>query len=203
MPGKFDSPAAAVAIAVGFLIATAGVSGAHEWSASGKEERMARKFREVMQRLDREQVEGVIAKWYAELQKREEGNAYRLLSPQAIVERCECLPPGETPVKHAQLPFRDELAYGALKFSYEIEEIRLDRHFARVDVWERGWYYAWAAKTTYENDADTTFVLERDDKGEWKILAFSANSIAVHPKYADDPMPDLSDEFFRRFPEKK
>jgi hypothetical protein len=202
MSGKFDS-LALVAIGAGFLIATTGAACAHELSASGREERMAREFREIMERINKEQIEGVIAKWYAELQKGEDGNAYRLLAPQAIVEDCECLLPGETPVKYALPPFRSELAYSALKFSYEIEKMRLDRYFARVEVWERGWYYAWSAKTTYENDADTTFVLERDDKGEWTILAFSANSIAVHPKYADDPMPDLRDEFFRRFPDRK
>lgn len=202
MSGKLHWLVAA-AMAAGFLIATVGMAGAHGLSASGKEERMAREFREVMERINKEQIEGVIAKWYAELQKSEHGNAYRLLAPQAIVEDCECLLPGETPVKYALPPFRNELAYSALKFSYEIEAMRLDRYFARVDVWERGWYYAWSAETTYENDADTTFVLERDDKGEWKILAFSANGVAVHPDHADDPMPDLRDEFFRRFPDRK
>jgi hypothetical protein len=63
MSGKFYS-LAAPAFAVGFLIATAD---AHEWSASGKEERIAREFREVTERINREQIEGVIAKWYAEL----------------------------------------------------------------------------------------------------------------------------------------
>lgn len=200
MSGKLYSSAA---IAAGFLVVMAGATDARELSASGREERIAREIREVMEKINSEQIEGVIAKWYAELQKGEHGNAYRLLASQAIVEDCECLLPGETPVKYALPPFRSELAYSALKFSYEIEKMRLDRYFARVDVWERGWYYAWSAETTYENDADTTFVLERDDKGEWKILAFSASSIAVHPKYADDPMPDLRDEFFRRYPDRK
>jgi hypothetical protein len=202
MSGKFDS-LAAMGIAAGFLIAAADAAGAHEWSASGKEERMAREFREVTERINREQIEGVIAKWYAELRKGEDGNTYRLFASQPIVEDCECLPPGETPVRYALPPFRSELAYSALKFSYEIEKMRLDSYFARVEVWERAWYYAWAAETTYENDAETTFVLERDDNGEWKVLAFSASGIAVHPKYADDPMPDLRDEFFRRFPDRK
>jgi hypothetical protein len=32
------------------------------------------------------------------------------------------------------------------------------------------------------------------------IAAFSANGTAVPPKYADDPMPDLRDQYYLRFP---
>jgi hypothetical protein len=192
----------AVVVAVAGLLMTTGAVDAHEPSASGWEERTAQKLQGVIQAIAKREVEAVIATWYAELQKRGEGNPHRLLAPRAIVEDCECLPPDETPVKYAQPRFRNELAYEALKFSYEIVGMRIDRDFARVHVWERGWYYAWSAKETYENDADATFVLERQDD-QWKILAFSAHGAAVHPKYANDPMPNLSDEFFRRFPDRK
>ena len=169
-------------------------------SANGSEERQARQFRELMSDFHDDQVEVVIAAWYTALQKGPAGELERLTGPHAILETCECLPPGSTPPTKPVWRFRNELAYNALKFSYEIEDMRRDDSFARVAVWERGGFYAHASGKTYEQDAQTTFVLERGEDGQWQVLAYAARPSAVPEKYADDPMPDLRDAYFLRFP---
>lgn len=191
--------AAAVAVSA---VTNPSAAGAH-CSANGVEERRALEFRETWNWIKEEQVRSAIAAWYAELQKGPDGRMYTLTTPQPILEHCECLPPDITPAKYALPVFRDELAYSALKFSYEIDALRIDDDFARVEVWERGWYYAGSSKVTYENDADTTFVLERDDDNRWQVLAYTARRSAVHPKHADEPRPDLREEYFKKFPNVK
>jgi hypothetical protein len=161
--------------------------------------------REVLADMREDEVRAVVAEWYAELQKGDEGHGYRLFAPSAIVGICACpAHPDGTPIKHRVSPLTQELAYLALKFSYEIEGLRIDNNFARADVWERGWFYAaWSSGETYENAAQSTFILERDVNGEWKIAAFTSRNSAVKPEHADDPMPDMRGEFYRRYPERK
>ena len=84
------------------------------------------------------------------------------------------------------------LAVRSQKFTHEIEKLQVERTLARIDVWERGWIYAWAAKSTYENAAGATFVLEKKDGQDWKILLYASRSSAVRPQDRDGPMPDLS-----------
>jgi hypothetical protein len=158
--------------------------------------------REVLADMREDEVRGVIAEWYAELQKGDEGHGFGLFAPGAIVAcSCETHPDG-TPVKSSVSPLTQELAYLALKFSYEIEKLRIDDNFARAEVWERGWFYAaWSSGQTYENAAQSTFILERDVNGAWKIAAFTSRNSAVKPEHADDPMPDMRGEFYRRYPE--
>ena len=44
--------------------------------------------------------------------------------------------------------------------------MRIDPNFAKVDVWERGYFYASAAQQTYERAVDTVFILERRQETE-------------------------------------
>ncbi|HEX8381685.1 MAG TPA: hypothetical protein VF619_14180, partial [Allosphingosinicella sp.] len=85
------------------------------------------------------------------------------------------------------------LAAQAPKFAWEIDSIRRDSTFAKVQVWERGYFYAFAVKRTYETAAATTFVLERSEKdGRWLILAHQSSSQGIPPNKVTSPMPDLS-----------
>ncbi len=60
---------------------------------------MAREFREVIERINKEQIEGVDrAKWYAELQKGEDGNASGSWRRRRSSKTANSLLPGETPV---------------------------------------------------------------------------------------------------------
>jgi hypothetical protein len=159
--------------------------------------------REVLADMREDEVRTLIDEWYLELQEGDEGHGYRLFAPGAIVGICSCpTHPDGTPVKSYVSPLTQELAYLALKFSYEIEKLRIDENFARAEVWERGWFYAaWSTQQSYENAARSTFILERDGNGDWKIAAFTSRKSAVKPEHADDPMPDMRGEFYRRYPE--
>jgi hypothetical protein len=160
--------------------------------------------REVLADMREDEVRAVIAEWYAELQKGDEGHGYGLFAPSAIVGICSCAAHSDgTSVKHRVSPLTQELAYLALKFSYAVERLRIDDNFARAAVWERGWFYADAKRQSYELAAQSTFILERDQNGDWKIAAFTSRRSAVRPEHADDPMPDMFGEFYRRYPERK
>ena len=86
----------------------------------------------------------------------------------------------------------NELAAKALEFRYDLI---IDGRFAKVRVWERGYFYAWAAQTTYENAASALFILERQDEGRdagrWLILAHEAGTQGIPPNKKTNPMPDL------------
>jgi hypothetical protein len=89
-----------------------------------------------------------------------------------------------------------ELAARAMQFGYDVDELVVDDRLAKAEVWERGYFYAWAAQTTYENAATTMFVFEKQPDGEWKILAHEARSIGIPPNKATNPMPDLRDFYY-------
>lgn len=137
-------------------------------------------------------IKAVIAQWYVELGKREEGRTWGLVAPSYI----DTSPPVEyLPSRSAALGPRayTSLAATALKFAYEIDSVRLDPNFAKVWVWERGYFYAFAASETYESAASTLFILERQaEDGRWLILAHQSSSIGIPPNKITDPMPDLS-----------
>lgn len=103
------------------------------------------------------------------------------------------------PVYHAKTRSRalgprvfGSLSAQALKFTWEVESIRRDSSFARVEVWERGYFYASAAQTTYERAASTSFILERREKdGRWLIAAHQSGSYGIPPNKITKPMPDL------------
>jgi hypothetical protein len=85
----------------------------------------------------------------------------------------------------------NELAAKALKFSYEIDLLKVDPRFARAMVWERGYFYAWSAKQTYENAASATFIFEKQADGNWLILAHEATSQGIPPNKVTNPLPDM------------
>ena len=148
-------------------------------------------------------VRALIAQWYAGLQARatqpttlsQDGN-WRLYAPGAIDGG-----PGETelnPGSRARSPtISNELAARALTFAYDVDALRIDGRFAKANVWERGYFYAFAAQQTYENAASALFILEKQDDGRWLILAHQAHSIGIPPTKRTDPLPDLRDHFYR------
>ena len=85
-----------------------------------------------------------------------------------------------------------------MRFAYDIDALVLNADLAKVDVWERGHFYASAAQKTYERAADAMFVLQKMNTGEWKILAHEATSQGIPPNKITDPMPDLRDEYYAR-----
>jgi hypothetical protein len=136
------------------------------------------------------EVRALVARWYEELDKEDEGRAWQLFAPLYIDASpyYDYLDTGS----RARAPrIYTSLAVRALKFSYEIDSIRLDPNFAKVQVWERGYFYAAAAQTTYENAARTTFVLERQPNGSWLILAHESHTEGIPPNKITDPLPDL------------
>lgn len=147
-------------------------------------------------KMDEDAVRAVIARWYEELAKKDAGRVYGLVSPGFI--------DASTHVRHldtgaASLGPRiyASLAAEALQFTFDIDRLRIDPNFAKVDVWERGYFYAFAAQRTYERAADTVFVLERQDSdGEWRILAHQSSSQGIPPNKITNPMPDLRAHFY-------
>ena len=84
----------------------------------------------------------------------------------------------------------------SLQDSYDVDVLKVDARLAKAMVWERGYFYAYAAQQTYENAASAMFVLEKQADGHWLILAHQANSIGIPPNKITSPMPDLHDLFY-------
>jgi hypothetical protein len=141
-------------------------------------------------------IRAVVARWYAELRKKEAGRPWTLTAPRFI--------DGSPHYRHAnngsaRLGPRlfTSLAARALRFSYDVEAIRRDALFAKVRVWERGYFYASRAQTTYENAASTLFILEWQEKdGRWVILAHESSSQGIPPNKVTTPMPDLRELYY-------
>jgi hypothetical protein len=137
------------------------------------------------------EIRSTIGRWYEELAKREEGRPDDLVAPAFI--------DASPPVTYARTGSRalgpriyTSLAARALKFSWEVDSIRRDSAFAKVQVWERGYFYASAAQKTYENAAATTFILERSARdGRWRIAAHQSSGQGIPPNKITAPMPDL------------
>jgi hypothetical protein len=141
-------------------------------------------------------IRATIARYYEELPKKEKARLEDILSPGLIDTDPHY---GYADTRSAGLgpPIYTSLAAEALKFSYEIEAIRADASFAKVRVWERGYFYAWAAQKTYERAVETHFILERREKdGRWLILAHQSGSYGIPPNKITDPMPDLRDFYY-------
>lgn len=136
-------------------------------------------------------IRSTLGRWYEELAKKEEGRFNDLVTPGFI--------DASPPYRHLNTGARKlgprayiSLAARALKFAWEIDSIRRDSRFARVEVWERGYFYASAAQRTYENAAATSFILERSDKdGRWRIAAHQSGGYGIPPHKITRPMPDL------------
>jgi hypothetical protein len=138
-----------------------------------------------------EDIRATLSRWYEELAKRDKGRLNDLVAP-AFIEASPPVSYAKTrsralgPRIYASLPAR------ALKFAWEIDSIRRDSSFAKVQVWERGYFYAAAAQKTYENAAATTFILEKGEKdGRWRIAAHQSSGHGIPPNRITDPMPDL------------
>lgn len=147
-------------------------------------------------RSPEDDVRAVIAAWYGELLEKEKGRHWSLAAPGFI----DATPPYDhvdTGARNLGPRIYTSLAARAMKFGYDIDRIRLDPNFAKVQVWERGYFYAWAAQKTYEAGASTTFVLERGEAdGRWRILAHQSTSQGIPPNKVTDPMPDLRDLYY-------
>lgn len=136
-------------------------------------------------------IREVIARWYEELGKSGEGRVSGLTAPR-LIDASPHYRHRNTGAASLGPRVYTSLAARALKFTYDIDRVRIDPNFAKVDVWERGYFYAAAAQKTYERAADTTFVLERQEKdGRWLILAHQSSSQGIPPNKITDPMPDL------------
>jgi hypothetical protein len=141
-------------------------------------------------------IRSTVARWYEELLKKDKGHHYALFTPASI--------DASPPTYHARTRSRaaGPLVYGslaarALRFSYEIDSIRRDSTFAKVQVWERGYFYAAATQTTFENAAATTFILERSEKdGRWRIAAHQSSGHGIPPHKITRPLPDLRNLYY-------
>jgi hypothetical protein len=143
-------------------------------------------------------VRALIARWYEVNHDKGAARTWPLMAPGGINAG-----PGvhfiETNPGSAALQgywVNDELAAKALKFSYDIDQLTIDGRFAKASVWERGYFYAWAAQATYENAASAMFVLEKQADGRWLVLAHRANSEGIPPTKITSPMPDLRTLFY-------
>lgn len=148
---------------------------------------------------DEAKVRGVIADWYERVGQKTADRPYLLMAPGAIdggpgYSVAADLHSGNRGLRGPWI--NHELAARALKFAYDIDVLKVDPRFAKVYVWERGYFYAWAAQTTYENAASTLFILEKQDDGRWQILAHDARSTGIPPNKITDPMPDLRELYY-------
>jgi hypothetical protein len=150
---------------------------------------------------DESAVRAVIANWYERVGKSPADAPWALMAPSSIDNGPGYSVPADLHSGSAAIrgPYLNhELAARAMRFSYDIDVLKVDARLAKAMVWERGYFYAWAAQKTYENAASAMFVLEKQANGEWKILAHDANSIGIPPNKITDPMPDLKDLYYQR-----
>jgi hypothetical protein len=148
---------------------------------------------------DEAKVKAVITNWYERVGQFKADAPWVLMAPGSIdggpgYSEPADLNSGSAAIRGPWL--NNELAAKAMKFAYDIDVLTVDEHLAKARVWERGYFYAWAAQKTYEMAASTLFVFEKQDNGEWKILAHQANSIGIPPNKITSPMPDLHDEYY-------
>ncbi len=143
-----------------------------------------------------EGIRATLSRWYEELAKRDKGRLWGLTAPGFI----DSTPPvynARTRSRAAGPRVYGSLAARALKFSWEIDSLRRDSSFAKVQVWERGYFYASAPQVTYERAAATTFILERSVKdGRWRIAAHQSGGYGIPPNKVTRPMPDLRDLYY-------
>jgi hypothetical protein len=137
-----------------------------------------------------------LKRWYEELAKKEKGRLSDIVAP-GFIEASPTYRHVDTGARKLGPRVYTALPARALQFAWEIDSIRRDSTFAKVQVWERGYFYAFAAQETYENAAATTFVLERrGSDGRWLILAHQSGGYGIPPNKITDPMPDLRALFY-------
>jgi hypothetical protein len=148
---------------------------------------------------DEVKVKAVIAEWYQRVGHFKADAPWALMAPGSIDGGPGYSEPLDLNSGSAVLRgpwINNELAARAMKFSYDIDLLVVDDHLAKARVWERGYFYAWAAQQTYENGASALFVFEKQDNGEWKILAHEATSQGIPPNKITNPMPDLREFYY-------
>jgi len=141
------------------------------------------------------QIRATIAEYYAELAKKDAGRPWRLEAPgfidasphyKHVNNGSAALGPRIFTSLPAQTPH----------FRYTIERVRADSSFAKVQVEERGYFYAAAAQVTYERSVSTDFIMERQEDGRWLILAHQSGSYGIAPGRETRPMPDLRAHYY-------
>lgn len=153
---------------------------------------------------DEAKIRAVIADWYHRVADPEERRPWQIMAPGGIDAG-----PG-----YAEIPYRareersaaaysgptinNEMISKAMRFSYEVDRLILNPDLARVDVWEKGYFYASAAQKTYELAVDTMFLLQKQTNGEWRILLHQGTSQGIPPNKITNPMPDLRDEYYAK-----
>jgi hypothetical protein len=153
---------------------------------------------------DEAKVRAVIAEWYRRVGQFKADMPWVLMAPGGVD-----VGPGYAEIPRSAYALQSRAAYSgprlnnelaskALKFSYDIDVVKLDPRFAKVWVWERGYFFASAAQVTYENAMSTMFVLEKQENGAWLILMHHGSSVGIPPNKLTNPMPDLRDEYYRR-----
>jgi hypothetical protein len=138
---------------------------------------------------DETAIRSVVADWYARL-RRPERTHWMLYAPGSIdggPRETELYPD----IRARSHTISNELAAKALQFGYDIDAITVDPRLATVRTWERGYFYACAAQSTYELAAATLFVLEKQPDGRWLVLAHEARSVGIPPTKRTDPLPDM------------
>lgn len=152
------------------------------------------------QRSDDEgKVRALIGDWYRRVATTPPDAPWALMAPGSIQGGPDFSVPLDKDSGSAAIRgpwINRELAARALKFAYDIDELVVEDRLAKAEVWERGYFYAWAAQATYENAASTVFILEKQHDGQWKILAHEARSIGIPPNRITRPMPDLRDLYY-------
>ncbi len=140
---------------------------------------------------DGQAIRSTVTRWYEELARKEKGRTWDIVAP-GFIDASLHYRHLDTGSRALGPRLYTSLAATALKFAWELESIRADASFARVQVWERGYFYAHAARSTYELGAATTLILERrESDGRWLILAHQSESQGIPPNKGTRPMPDL------------
>jgi hypothetical protein len=150
---------------------------------------------------DEARVRAVIADWYKRVGALTADAPWVLLAPRAVDTGPGYSVPADLHSGAAVIrgPYLNhELAARAMQFAWEIDLLKVDAHFAKARVWERGYFFASAAQKTYETGVSTMFVLEKQPDGEWKILVHDASTQGIPPNKITNPMPDLRDLYYQR-----
>jgi hypothetical protein len=142
------------------------------------------------------EIRSVIADWYKELAKKQDGYPYRLTAPQ-FIDASPWYDHVDNGSRALGPRIYTSLAARAIEFRYDVDTLRIDPNFARASVWERGYFFAYAANKTYEMAHRTTFIFERGPSdGRWRIVAHESSSQGIPPNKITNPMPDLRARFY-------
>lgn len=155
----------------------------------------------LAQSEDADDVRAVIADWYKRVGQSPAEAPWAITAPGAIDGGPGYSVPADLHSGSAAIrgPWLNrELASRVMQFAYDIDQLNVDEHLAKVRVWERGYTFAAAAQKTYETAASTLFILEKQADGSWLILAHEARSIGIPPNKVTDPMPDLKALYYER-----